>query len=207
MADALHAHVRALHTQAEQGGIVNDVLNGRAKLTGYLTFLRNLLPCYEALEDALARRHDSVLLGELAPTEIRRSGSIRADLRLYAPEWQTSMALMDQASAYAQRIRACDTGDGRLLIAHAYVRYLGDLNGGAVILRRLQPLLDRGGLSFHAFSAIDDLAAFRLDYRASIDRAGARLEDWSPVLSEAAVAFQLNIGLSEAVPRQLAAFP
>jgi heme oxygenase len=198
--------VRALHTRAERGGIVSDVLNGRATLAGYVELLRNLLPCYEALETALTRHRDSPLLKEFARPALYRSEYIRTDLQVFSPNWQAGAALLDEGRAYAARIAACDEGGGQKLIAHTYARYLGDLNGGTIILRRLQPHLGGRAMQFHAFPEIDDLAAFKLDYRAAFDRAGAALEDWQGVLDEAAVAFRMNIALSEAVKKASASF-
>ena len=205
LADALRERVRSLHTLAERGGIVSDVLNGKAAVSGYMILLGNLLPCYEALETALTQYRHSALLGPLAQPMLYRSDCIRADLQRYAPDWP-SVAALDEGRAYAAKITACVHGDGQTLIAHAYARYLGDLNGGTVILRRLQPQLGGQALQFHVFAEIADLAAFRLEYRAAFDRAGEMLPDWSLVLDEAAMAFRMNIALSEAVKKASASF-
>jgi heme oxygenase len=202
LANALRARVRKLHTQAERGGIVRDVLDGAASLAGYLALLRNLLPGYQAMEVALARQNAPYLAG-LARPELYRAGAIAADLDAYAPSWRTALPVLASGQNYAARIEACG---GAQLIAHAYTRYLGDLNGGAVIARQMAPLLGGQALRFHSFPDIANLAAFRREYRAEFDRAGSMLGDWSPVLEEAALAFRMNIDISEEVRREKASF-
>ncbi|MBC8068161.1 MAG: biliverdin-producing heme oxygenase, partial [Deltaproteobacteria bacterium] len=89
------------------------------------------------------------------------------------------------------------------LVAHAYTRYLGDLAGGRMLRRRVSESLglDASALSFYAFPGIDDVASFAGVYRATIDALGARLATPNAVIEEAALAFSLNIELSDAVAR------
>jgi heme oxygenase len=194
LADTLRARVGALHTEAERSGIVSDVLRGEASVRAYLLLLRNLLPAYQALEAGLERHRDAALLGDLVRPELYRSGAILSDVTAMSAEWRQELMLLPQATAYEAAITACAEGDGRRLIAHAYARYLGDLNGGGVLQRRLA-----GTLHFHAFPAIAEIASYRVEYRSAIDRAGARLADWSDLAAEAAQAFRYNIELSCAV--------
>jgi len=112
------------------------------------------------------------------------------------PAWAWSFPVLPSADRYAARITAAQGGG--LLIAHCYTRYLGDLNGGQLVARRLVRQFGPGfrALAFSRFPAIEDLAACRATYRASLDRAGEALDDAEPVIEEAAAAFELNIALS-----------
>jgi heme oxygenase len=195
LACAFRLHVRALHTRAERSGIIADILRGNAELGALKLLLRNLLPCYEAMEAALERHSGSALLGGIVRPELFRSASIREDLRTLGGA--AALPLLPAGAAYADAVKACAKGDGRRLIAHAYARYLGDLSGGMILQRRLAPL--GGALRFHAFPAIADVEAYKVGYRAAIDFCGGMLEDWSAVLDEAAAAFRYNIELSMAV--------
>ncbi len=198
LANALRAHVHALHTRAERSGIISDILNGTAGLAAYLLLLRNLLPCYEAMEAALERRAGRPLLDCIARRELYRSSAILADLNRLAANWQTDLPLLPVSRAYASCTAEAGDGDGSRLIAHAYTRYLGDLNGGAIILRRLQPEIPGGQLHFHAFPELRDLPGFKAEYRAAFNTAGAALAVWQPVLNEAAVSFEHNIAVANA---------
>jgi len=98
------------------------------------------------------------------------------------------------------RARAA-AGDGSRLIAHAYIRYLGDLYGGQILRRILARSLGLGApsLSFYDFPAIADAEAFKAGYRAALDQAALEIEDCAGVVEEAALAFELNIAVSMAV--------
>jgi heme oxygenase (biliverdin-producing, ferredoxin) len=72
------------------------------------------------------------------------------------------------------------------------------LNGGQIMRRRLTQIF---GPAFQAnmfttFPDIPDPRGFSQAYRASLDRAGAGLSDWRPIIDEAAIAFTMNIHLS-----------
>lgn len=202
LADALRHRTTALHRQAEESGIVGAILAGRASPTRYALYLRNLVPAYRELELGLERHRHAPGLGRLFRPELRRSSALEHDLmRLIGGDWRSTLRLLDEADRYARRISLAAEGGGALLIAHAYTRYLGDLAGGRVLASRLATAFDLSpsGLSFYAFPEIADVTAFRRDYRADLDVSGGAVRDLDAVVEEAALAFQLNIDLSEAV--------
>lgn len=111
----------------------------------------------------------------LAPTHnpglFARSANLAADISyiLEVPEssWQSHpihVALMTTAqpaalSRYVARIQELAAGrDPARLLAHAYVRYLGDLSGGQFIRRSISKAYDLevgiGGLSFFDFRTL-----------------------------------------------------
>jgi heme oxygenase len=63
--------------------------------------------------------------------------------------------------AYTERLQTLsDSADPSLLLAHAYVRYLGDLSGGQVIRRRVAEayaidIEDGSGLKFYEFKTLN----------------------------------------------------
>jgi heme oxygenase len=203
LAAALRDHVQALHVQAERSGIINDVLRGHATIGGYMLLLRNLLPCYEAMERALEQHRRSPILQLFARPELYRAEAIKSDLARFNASWRQDLPLLPQAAAYQGDIEACTRGAGTALIGHAYARYLGDLSGGMVLRRLLAPMLppDRqpAGLDFHEFPGVSDVSACKLEFRSAIDRAGALISDWPCVLAAAAAAFRRNMDLSCAV--------
>lgn len=204
MAERMRERTRGLHTQAERSGIVLDILAGCIDRSRYVLFMRNLLPVYQQLERGLARRKGQPGIDELYRPELCRSQALAADLRtLGGPDFETAVPLLSTGQRYADRVRVAGEEDGRLLIAHAYTRYLGDLAGGRVLARRLAAAGldagDGGGLSFYAFPQLAQPGAFARTYREAIDRAAAVLGSSADIVEEAALAFQLNIDLSLAV--------
>ena len=195
---ALRQRTLDLHKVAERSGIIALMLRGRATLRGYGLYLRNLLPCYEALEAGLSERAGQGGAGRLAFAEVNRVAAIRADLSALEA---MALPVLPQAQAHAADIRAAAVGDGAGLIGHAYARTLGDLSGGQILQRLLGERMGLAGdaLAFYRFPGIADLEGFKLSYRAAIDAAGLEIADVPQALNAAEAAFRHTIALSEAV--------
>jgi heme oxygenase len=192
---------RDLHRRAERSGIVQEILRGRAAREGYVLFLRNLHAPYAAMEVGLSRLAGSPALAPLARREVYRTDAIAADLACLAgPEWQRLLPLLPAGRDYARLAARAAEGSGERLVAHAYVRYLGDLSGGRVLARMLGRSLGLGSeaLAFYAFDGISDVDAFKGRYRDAIDAAGVAF-GIDAIVAEALRVFELNIELSEAV--------
>jgi heme oxygenase (biliverdin-producing, ferredoxin) len=189
-----------LHARAERSGVVNDILRGRVSLAGYALFLRNLLPVYEQLELGLESQRGQSGLKEIALSAVYRLPAIQTDLAsMCGADWEQCIPRLPSSARYADRIAQAAQGDGTRLLAHAYTRYLGDLNGGPVLARKLSLSLslESRALGFYAYPRIADLEKFARQYRSAFDRAGVELADWESVLQEAETAFLYNIELSE----------
>jgi heme oxygenase len=204
---ALYLRTKALHLEAERTGFIADMLRGAASRDGYTLLLRNLHPAYREIEDGFARHRDSAILGPLARYRLARTPAIEADLVvLNGPDWADDVPLLPEAQDYARIIAQAADGDGSRLIAHAYTRYLGDLNGGLIVRRLLEKSvgLSARELTHYDFSAIAEPAALKTDYREALERAGAAAADPAAIVAEGVVAFECNIALSMAVQRHLA---
>ncbi|PZA13495.1 biliverdin-producing heme oxygenase [Rhodopseudomonas palustris] len=204
---ALYVRTRQLHLEAEKSGILADILHGTAGRDSYTLLLRNLHPAYRALEAGIERHRDNPILAPLAAHPLARTPAIESDLvALAGAEWTERLPVLPAAEAYAERITEVSEGDGSLLIAHAYTRYLGDLNGGQIVRRLLEKTMRLGPdeLAHYDFSAIGDPATLKTDYRNALERAGTAAPDKAAVVEEGAVAFTCNIALSMDVQRHFA---
>ena len=203
--EALRERTRDLHTQAERSGIISDILRGHATRDGYVLLLQNLLPVYVTLEKHLTIHAASTLLGPMVRPELMRAAAIEADLRSLSAKTAELQELRATAN-YVDAIEQASSGDGSRLIAHAYARYLGDLSGGQIVKRLLARSLhlEPAALTFYDFPAISDIATFKSEYRAAIDRVGDECEDFDAVVEESALVFELNIELSTAVQAEVA---
>jgi len=201
---ALYVRTRTLHLEAEKSGIVSDILRGTASRDGYVSLLRNLHAAYREIEAGIERHRDTPGVGVLAPFRLDRASAIASDLAALAgADWARSVPLLPAGAAYAQRVAQAAEGDGAGLIAHAYTRYLGDLNGGSVLARLLAKTLGLrpSELSLYDFSGVANPDTLKHDYRQALDRAGAAAADPAAIVEEGALAFSLNIALSVAVQR------
>ncbi len=198
--EALRERTADLHTRAERSGIISDILHGRADRDGYVMMLRNFLPVYQALEGQLQQHAGTPAVGPIMRPELARAGAIAADLASLAAD-TSALPVLPATASYVDAIVRAGEGDASRLIAHAYARYLGDLSGGQILRRLLARSLGLppGALSFYEFPDIADIAQFKADYRAAIDRAGDEVEDFESVVEEGARAFELNIELSAAL--------
>lgn len=201
-ADRLKAATAQMHVEAERGGAVALLLRGALSREVYALFLANLLPTYEAIERGLLQWRGLPALQPIAHSSVFRAKMLRADLiALAGPEWTKRLKLLGAGRDYAGRIEEITRDDPTLLLAHAYVRYLGDLNGGQTLAKRLAVSLALGpeALGFYRFDLITDIAAFRRTYRLGFDQAGLTPTQEDNVITEARLAFRLNIAISEAV--------
>jgi heme oxygenase len=202
LSEALKKRTWALHTAAERSGIINDILRKKADRLGYLLLLRNVVPAYREMEQALERHRLRPAFRAFARPELYRLAALEADLSaLHGADWARDLALLPAAERYAAQIVQAGQGDGMPLVAHAYVRYFGDLSGGQILKRLLGQALQlpESALNFYEFPAIADAAAFKTAMRESIDGEIASHCEWEVLIAEAKRAFEHNIAVSKAV--------
>lgn len=196
------------HVAAERSGIMRRLLTRSLDLDTYVALLRNLLPVYEALEGEMDRHQHDQLVAPFHHPGLARVGSLAADLaELAGPDWR-SLPVLPETEAYVNRIHAAAAEDPALLVAHAYVRYLGDLSGGQILKKivaeSFQPI-PGSGIQFYEFPELGDLEAFKHRYRAALNSLAPSTERADNIVKEAIGGFQANTRLFEALEAQRAA--
>ncbi len=195
LAARLHGETRQLHAQAERAGIMPALLGGTLGRSGYCGLLRNLYELYAELEPAMEAHAAHPCIAPIHFAELRRQAALAQDLEhLHGGNWAGDLLLQPAAAEYAQRLRQLAHDSPERLAAHAYVRYLGDLNGGR-ILRRIvaQSLcLEAGdGTRFYDYAGLD-LAAMSVRYRQGLNAIEAPAETVEAIVAEAQHAFALH---------------
>jgi heme oxygenase len=173
LGEALRTHTRDLHTAVERSGVMRELLRGRVERSTYCLLLRNFHALYAALEDGLAAHAtDARLLPAQAP-QLARSAALAADLELlHGARWADALPLLPATRNYVERLRALAHDSPALLLAHAYVRYLGDLSGGQILRRIVAQglgLVGGQGVRFYTFGDPDAAADLALDFRRGLD--------------------------------------
>jgi heme oxygenase (biliverdin-producing, ferredoxin) len=172
--DRLRSATGPLHRQVEATPFVRALLGGRIQRRGYALLLRSLHTIYAALEAGLARQAQHPSIVSIASPALLREQALADDLAVvHGPRWADELEPCPAARAYAQHLHAL--GDTRPdgLVAHAYVRYLGDLSGGQVLQRvvgRALSLQGGEGLRFYDFGDADQVSALANGFRAGLTR-------------------------------------
>ena len=178
-----------------------DLLGGRITRERYTALLFNLHALYEAMEAGLMQGQADPAIGMLQADALRRSSVLASDLTvLRGAGWRRSMGLSPATRGYVARLHDLAAAGSRALIGHAYVRYLGDLNGGQVLRRlvaRVLELPDDQGTRFYDFGPPDQVAARRDALRQALGRLPLSAGPDDLIVEEACWAFRQHQRLFE----------
>jgi heme oxygenase len=156
----LKATTSAMHRRVERTAFMASLLRGELDREAYAGLLRNLQALYAALEQGLVRHARTPDVAPVVMPELFRSRAIAADLQVLSPgggaEHPPLALAMQRYVARLQELSAARPG---LLVAHAYVRYLGDLNGGQALRRIVARSLGLAGDAGTRFYDFGDAAA------------------------------------------------
>lgn len=207
--DGLSAQIRTAswdaHQAAEHSPFIQQLLGGRLPIDEYARLAAQHHAIYSALELAVAANEDPAVAPFLDPALIRVP-AIEADLaHLAGADWRKRVGPLEPATeAYVEHLRrVCFTSPAGLL-AHHYVRYLGDLSGGQVIgrvLKRIYGLPDERGTAFYRFTEIDSPKAFKDRYRQLLDTLPWDEATRGRLIDEVNVAFRLNAAMFDELDR------
>ena len=183
------------HAGAEHTPFMQDLLAGRLGRDEYAQLVAQHHAIYEVLEAAVDASSDADIAPLLAP-ELRRLPELAADLDYLAgPSWRDSLAVTPSTEAYCEQLRAvCFDWSGGL-VAHHYVRYMGDLSGGLVIGRvveRVFELPDGNGTRFYRFDAIASPKTVKDEYRRMLDELPWDDAEQLRVIDEVLAAYRCN---------------
>lgn len=189
----------ALHAQAERAGIMPDLLRGKIDRRGYCRLLRNLHDIYVVLEGELAAHATNDCIAPIYATELRREAAIATDLHaLHGTDWERDIDIATTCAEYTRRLREIGESRPELLVAHAYVRYLGDLSGGqmllAIVANALQ--ISGDGVRFYEFPE-PGAAALAAHFRAGLKSIHTEEATVADIVKEAILAFELHVRLFE----------
>lgn len=197
------------HREAESTPWATALATASAPAPAYAAYLEALVLVYDALEPAVARHASHPALAPVADPRLHRGSALRGDLRVWGRQEETADAAGARLAAerYAARIGQAADQDPSLLVAHHYVRYLGDLSGGQVIASAWRRRGLHDGLALYDFSDLEtatgrggaSLVPYVRGYRASLDRIPADHEAVARLVDEAVASFQLTTAIFEAL--------
>lgn len=191
----LRSGTRDAHGRAERCVLMQRLLAGRLPLADYRRLLEQLQALYDALESSLSRLSDHPQVSRLYRSELQRGPALADDLRhlhTLAPE-QPPAGLVPATRAYVDRLQHLARHDPPRLLAHAYVRYLGDLYGGQMVGRRLREqhgLADSRGTHFYEFGDAARVGSLIAGFRAALDDLALTTDQADDMVAEACEAFE-----------------
>jgi len=173
LAQALRTRTRQLHTEVERSGVMHALLRGRIDRPSYCLLLRNLHDIYRALEGALERHASLPTIAPILLPGLARRETLAEDLlSLHGAAWKTDLPVLPAAQGYVARLAAAEREAPGHLLAHAYVRYLGDLSGGQILRRIVAQSLGLEGAEgtrFYTFGEPDQAPGLAQRFRAGLD--------------------------------------
>jgi heme oxygenase len=192
--ERLRLETRDLHAAAERSGVMGELVRGRLGLAGYRALINNLHAIYVALESALDAHQGSAHVAPVRMPRLYRAAPLASDLQAMGGMAAVGADLADLAdvadatTAYVQRLAGLSEPE---LVAHAYVRYLGDLHGGQVLRQQVGRSLGLGaeGTRFYDFGNDDEVAASRAALREGLAAVPATPAEADLIVAEARWAF------------------
>ncbi|MGQ7297958.1 biliverdin-producing heme oxygenase [Quadrisphaera sp. KR29] len=182
------------HGSAERSPFMDELLAGQLAPQALTTFLAQVHQLYAVLEPAVDALRDDVVVASFADDDLRRLPAVSADLREHLGEdWREHLVPLPATRRYAERLREVSAWPAGL-VAHHYLRYLGDLSGGQVVRRLLARAYDwpEEQLRSWHFPAVGSPKRYRDGYRARLDAAPWDEPERRRVVAEAALGYRLN---------------
>lgn len=118
------------HTNAERQAFVKVLMSGDIDPKLYARYLYNQFPAYEVLE-IFAHQHG---LLDTIPNIRRRDAILQDFVELWGDGDHPEVC--ESTKAYLMHLKSIADDPGKLM-AHIYVRHMGDLSGGQMISRKV----------------------------------------------------------------------
>lgn len=207
---ALHDRTKALHTEAERSGVMAALLRGQASHAAYLRLLVSLHAIYEALERGLEAQSSHPVLAPMHEPAFARRAALEQDLRtVLGEDWAARAETPALAQAYATHLDLLAREHPVHLLAHAWLRYLGDLNGGQILSRLVRNSLALSTMPthFYEFPALPDPRAAAAAWKARLDALDLAPATQEALVAEASEGFRQHIALFQSIADQDLATP
>ncbi|GAB4532344.1 MAG: heme oxygenase (biliverdin-producing) [Pleurocapsa sp.] len=212
LASQLREGTKQSHTMAENTAYMKCFLKGIVEREPFRKLIANLYFVYSTLEAELLKHRDHPVVGLIYFPELNRKASLEKDLAFYyGDNWQEQIAPSEAGKVYVDRIKEISNNDPALLVAHSYVRYMGDLSGGQAlknIIRSALSLPPDQGTNFHQFDAFPSVEArrgFKGRYRDALNSLPVDNELIDKIVAEANAAFALNRDVMHALEPEVKA--
>ncbi len=191
----------AQHQEAENSSLMVKMFRGQMSMAEYHAYLLSLEQVYAAMEKAAEVHTHAEWLKPFELKPLFRLDAIKRDVRaleshMGGERLLTSAQQAAEASkAYTSRLERLtkEASLAHRLVAHFYVRYLGDLSGGQMLAGQLMKAgFTKEMLHFYDFSPLLPGPA-KKQFRDALDLLGEQHPHWvTQWVEETQIAFGLN---------------
>lgn len=205
----IRTRTQAVHDEVNGSSYVTALLEGRLDRAEYAALVSQHFVLYSAIEEITDRLAADPVAAPFVDRDIYRVRSLEADLGvLLGPDWLERLHILPATHRLVARLREIADWPGGV-IAHHYVRYLGDMSGGRIVGANLAKTygIARGsdGISFYHFATVPKPPLYKRAYYDLLEQAPWSAVERERVVDEVLVAFQLNGAildeLAENLPR------
>ncbi len=187
------------HVKVNTLPFTQSLVKGDLTEKQYCQYLVDIKEIYDQLETELRTLLDSEPAKTLAIEQLFRTSSIDKDLEAFGAK---DVKPGESAVKYRNHLRYLGEFHPHKLVAHAYIRFLGDLFGGRVIYKSFEEKFE-GKLAFYDFSGLckeynlKDPARFVRQFKQILDQILLTVEQSRDVLGEVAEAYQMHMAMFE----------
>lgn len=171
------------HSSAESSAFITSLMAGERSGRDYALLISQYHYIYAALEEEVRALDSDTAGAALFDPALERSAQITKDLAVLLPTYALAQRpeALPATQDYVRAIHEAAKEPARL-VAHHYLRYLGDLSGGLAIGKLVARHygISPDALNMWNFDQIEKPKVYKDSYRAKLDEFGA-----DPVLSEA----------------------
>jgi heme oxygenase len=189
---------RKAHSVAKNTAFVTGFFKGLSTKDEYAKLLTSLYCVYVAMEEAFDTTAEESVI-KMDDANLRRVDAARVDMKYYFGEgWEKKIAPSRATKKYVSRIETIAKENPKLLIAHQYLRYLGDLFGDQMMggmTRKSLNLSGGMGIRFYQFDGIDDNNEFITNWYSKLNALDLTEEEKQAIVDEANHVFALNIDI------------
>jgi heme oxygenase len=199
LAQQLREGTQQSHTTSENTAFMKCFLKGVMERKPFAKLMADLYFVYSTLEAEISRHREHPVVGKIYFPELERQQKLEEDLAFYwGEDWQNQISASPAGKVYVGRVKEISKTQPERLIAHSYVRYMGDLSGGQSLKKIARSAMDlppNRGTGLHEFDAMPTVEAkreFKAKYRDALNSISVDEETVSAIVEEANYVFQLN---------------
>jgi heme oxygenase (biliverdin-producing, ferredoxin) len=203
LSDSLKQKTSSIHQELESSPFVQKLFTGKLSSSEYYVYLKCLYDIYILLENKITFHKETNFIQPIYFTELLRSSSIYKDIQYISSIIDSSKASAPPLQSVSAYLNTITNAKDHRLVAHCYVRYLGDLSGGQMLKKIVQKNYANGseqGINFYMFS-IDNITLFKTNYKERMNSIKLSETEQTEVIEEAEKAFFCNLYLFQELGR------